>query len=58
MSLCSGQKASSLAQVVTTLQERGAMEYTILVAERGGGLILRLHYNTYTLIQQLLRLNI
>ncbi|MCD9642540.1 hypothetical protein HAX54_029398 [Datura stramonium] len=28
-----GQKASSVAQVVTTLQERGAMEYTILVAE-------------------------
>ncbi|PHT78947.1 ATP synthase subunit alpha, chloroplastic [Capsicum annuum] len=28
-----GQKASSVAQVVTTLQERGAMEYTIMVAE-------------------------
>ncbi|XP_055960341.1 ATP synthase subunit alpha, chloroplastic-like [Mercurialis annua] len=28
-----GQKASSVAQVVTTLQERGAMEYTIVVAE-------------------------
>ncbi|KAL4329280.1 hypothetical protein AHAS_Ahas13G0284300 [Arachis hypogaea] len=28
-----GQKASSVAQVVTTLQERGAMEYTIIVAE-------------------------
>lgn len=27
-----GQKASSIAQVVTTLQERGAMEYTIIVA--------------------------
>ncbi|MCD9640575.1 hypothetical protein HAX54_025945 [Datura stramonium] len=26
-------KASSVAQVVTTLQERGAMEYTIVVAE-------------------------
>ncbi|RDY14671.1 ATP synthase subunit alpha, chloroplastic, partial [Mucuna pruriens] len=28
-----GQKASSVSQVVTTLQERGAMEYTIVVAE-------------------------
>ncbi|PHT86943.1 ATP synthase subunit alpha, chloroplastic [Capsicum annuum] len=28
-----GQKAFSVAQVVTTLQERGAMEYTIVVAE-------------------------
>ncbi|KAF5749207.1 hypothetical protein HS088_TW04G01171 [Tripterygium wilfordii] len=28
-----GQKASSVAQVVTTLQERRAMEYTIVVAE-------------------------
>ncbi|KAM3270525.1 hypothetical protein P3S67_028727 [Capsicum chacoense] len=28
-----GEKASSVAQVVTTLQERGAMEYTIMVAE-------------------------
>ncbi|KAF3624577.1 ATP synthase subunit alpha, chloroplastic [Capsicum annuum] len=28
-----GQKASSVAQVVTTLQEREAMEYTIVVAE-------------------------
>ncbi|KAL4277637.1 hypothetical protein AHAS_Ahas20G0327100 [Arachis hypogaea] len=28
-----GQKASSVAQVVTTLQEREAMEYTIIVAE-------------------------
>ncbi|KAF3952351.1 hypothetical protein CMV_022079 [Castanea mollissima] len=28
-----GQKASSVAQVVTTLQEKGAMEYTIVVAE-------------------------
>ncbi|YP_247584.1 ATP synthase CF1 alpha subunit (chloroplast) [Cucumis sativus] len=28
-----GQKASSVAQVVSTLQERGAMEYTIIVAE-------------------------
>ncbi|KAK9663058.1 hypothetical protein RND81_O319500 [Saponaria officinalis] len=27
------QKASSVAQVVTTFQERGAMEYTIVVAE-------------------------
>jgi F-type H+-transporting ATPase subunit alpha len=27
-----GQKASSIAQVVTTLQERGAMEYTVIVA--------------------------
>ena len=27
-----GQKASSIAQVVTTLQERGAMDYTIIVA--------------------------
>ena len=27
-----GQKASSIAQVLTTLQERGAMEYTIIVA--------------------------
>ncbi|PHT34257.1 ATP synthase subunit alpha, chloroplastic [Capsicum baccatum] len=28
-----GQKSSSVAQVVITLQERGAMEYTIVVAE-------------------------
>ncbi|GAV90968.1 ATP-synt_ab domain-containing protein, partial [Cephalotus follicularis] len=28
-----GKKASSVAQVVTTLQEKGAMEYTIVVAE-------------------------
>ncbi|KAL8128409.1 hypothetical protein V2J09_002308 [Rumex salicifolius] len=28
-----GQKASSVAQVVTTFQERGVMEYTIVVAE-------------------------
>jgi F-type H+-transporting ATPase subunit alpha len=28
-----GQKASSVAQIVTTLEERGAMEYTIVVAE-------------------------
>ncbi|MCE5165977.1 hypothetical protein HAX54_013622 [Datura stramonium] len=28
-----GQKAYSVAQVVTTLQERGAMEYTIVVAK-------------------------
>lgn len=28
-----GQRASSVAQVVTALQERGAMEYTIVVAE-------------------------
>ncbi|KAL8214554.1 hypothetical protein R6Q57_004003 [Mikania cordata] len=28
-----GQKTSSVAQVVTTFQERGAMEYTIVVAE-------------------------
>jgi len=27
-----GQKASSVAQIVTTLEERGAMEYTIVVA--------------------------
>ncbi|CAI8602235.1 unnamed protein product [Vicia faba] len=27
------QKASSVAQVITSLQERGAMEYTIIVAE-------------------------
>lgn len=27
-----GQKASSVAQVVTTLQERGALDYTIIVA--------------------------
>ena len=27
-----GQKASSIAQVVTTLQERGALDYTIIVA--------------------------
>ena len=27
-----GQKASSVAQVVTTLQERGSLEYTIIVA--------------------------
>uniref|UniRef100_A0A3Q7IX75 ATPase F1/V1/A1 complex alpha/beta subunit nucleotide-binding domain-containing protein n=1 Tax=Solanum lycopersicum TaxID=4081 RepID=A0A3Q7IX75_SOLLC len=28
-----GQKVSSVVQVVTTLQERGAIEYTIVVAE-------------------------
>lgn len=28
-----GQKASSVAQIVTTLQQRGAMDYTIIVAE-------------------------
>ena len=28
-----GQRASSVAQVVTTFQEEGAMEYTIVVAE-------------------------
>nr|YP_009532280.1 ATP synthase F0 subunit A [Cuscuta pentagona]AYA51681.1 ATP synthase F0 subunit A [Cuscuta pentagona]UMI33738.1 ATP synthase CF1 alpha subunit [Cuscuta pentagona] len=28
-----GQKASSVAQVVTTLQEKGALQYTIVVAE-------------------------
>nr|YP_010121369.1 ATP synthase CF1 alpha subunit [Isolepis setacea]QRE78366.1 ATP synthase CF1 alpha subunit [Isolepis setacea]ULQ66353.1 ATP synthase CF1 alpha subunit [Isolepis setacea] len=28
-----GQKASSVAQVVTTFQDKGAMEYTIIVAE-------------------------
>ncbi|KAM0002083.1 putative H(+)-transporting two-sector ATPase [Helianthus debilis subsp. tardiflorus] len=28
-----GQKASSVAQVVTTFQEKGTMEYTIVVAE-------------------------
>ncbi|CAH1430943.1 unnamed protein product [Lactuca virosa] len=28
-----GQKTSSVAQVVTNFQERGAMEYTIVVAE-------------------------
>lgn len=28
-----GQKASSVAQVVTTLQEKGALKYTIVVAE-------------------------
>jgi len=28
-----GQKASSVAQIVTTLQERGAMKYSIVVAE-------------------------
>ncbi|MCE5167595.1 hypothetical protein HAX54_012317, partial [Datura stramonium] len=28
-----GQKTSSVAQVVATLQERGAMEYTIVVTE-------------------------
>ncbi|XLS71108.1 hypothetical protein HN51_027973, partial [Arachis hypogaea] len=28
-----GQKASSVVQVVTTLQERRAMEYTIIVAK-------------------------
>lgn len=34
MCLCSyWSKASSVAQVVTTFQERGAMEYTIVVAE-------------------------
>ncbi|KAG9438549.1 hypothetical protein H6P81_021500 [Aristolochia fimbriata] len=33
LNLAIGQKASSVAQVVTTFQERGAMEYTIVVAE-------------------------
>jgi F-type H+-transporting ATPase subunit alpha len=28
-----GQKASSVAQIVTTLEEKGAMDYTIIVAE-------------------------
>lgn len=28
-----GQKASSVSQIVTTLEKRGAMEYTIIVAE-------------------------
>lgn len=28
-----GQKASSVAQIVSTLEQRGAMEYTIIVAE-------------------------
>ena len=28
-----GQKASSVAQIVTTLEQRGAMEYTIIVTE-------------------------
>jgi len=28
-----GQKASSVAQIVTTLEERGAMDYSIIVAE-------------------------
>jgi F0F1-type ATP synthase alpha subunit len=28
-----GQKASSVAQVVNTFEERGALEYTIVVAE-------------------------
>jgi F-type H+/Na+-transporting ATPase subunit alpha len=28
-----GQKASSVAQIVTTLEKRGAMKYTIIVAE-------------------------
>ncbi|PHT58614.1 ATP synthase subunit alpha, chloroplastic [Capsicum baccatum] len=31
--VATGQKSSSVAQVVTTLQEKGAMEYTIVVAE-------------------------
>ncbi|KAM3301024.1 hypothetical protein P3S67_015524 [Capsicum chacoense] len=50
-----GKKVSSVAQVVTTLQERGAMEYTIVVAERR---IPLLHYNTLLLIQEQLWLNI
>ncbi|MCD9637593.1 hypothetical protein HAX54_020966 [Datura stramonium] len=49
-----GQKAL-VAQVVTTLQERGAMEYTIVVAETADSL---LHYNTLLLIQEPLWLNI
>lgn len=32
------QKASSMAQAVTTLQERGATEYTIVVAETANSL--------------------
>ena len=31
-----GQKASSIAQVVNTLSERGALEYTIIVAATAG----------------------
>ncbi|KAM1593274.1 hypothetical protein ACFX1Z_036657 [Malus domestica] len=32
-----GQKASYVAQVVTALQERGAMEYTIVVVKKRKG---------------------
>jgi F-type H+-transporting ATPase subunit alpha len=39
-----GQRASSVAQVVTTLQKGGAMEYTIVVAEMVEQIRL-LHYN-------------
>ncbi|KAM6570985.1 hypothetical protein CsatA_015065 [Cannabis sativa] len=49
-----GQKASSVAQVVTALQERGAMEYTIVVAETADS---RPHYNTSLLTQEQLLLN-
>ncbi|KAM6547282.1 hypothetical protein CsatB_018958 [Cannabis sativa] len=49
-----GQKASSVAQVVTALQERGAMEYTIVVVETADS---RPHYNTSLLTQEQLLLN-
>ncbi|QHO01553.1 ATP synthase subunit alpha [Arachis hypogaea] len=43
-----GQKASSVAQVVTTLQERGAMEYTIIVAETADSPAILQYLASYT----------
>ncbi|XP_050267424.1 ATP synthase subunit alpha, chloroplastic-like [Quercus robur] len=43
-----GQKASSVAQVVTTLQEKGAMEYTIVVAETADSLATLQYLAPYT----------
>ncbi|CAL5191428.1 unnamed protein product [Lathyrus oleraceus] len=43
-----GQKTSYVAQVVTTLQERGAMEYTIIVAETANSLATLQYLMPYT----------
>ncbi|MFQ6624084.1 hypothetical protein Gotur_003705 [Gossypium turneri] len=43
-----GQKASSVAQVVTTFQEREAMEYTIVVAETADSLTTLQYLAPYT----------
>jgi F0F1-type ATP synthase alpha subunit len=40
---CYWSKASSIAQVVNTLEERGSMDYTIIVAAAA---IALQHYNT------------